>query len=94
VRIGIILGTRPEVIKMSPIIRACIRQHADFFLLHTGQHYSFEMDKALFDELDLPEPRYRLDGGGGRPWRTDGQDAGRHRERAAPRPGGPRPCRG
>ena len=64
-RIGIVLGTRPEVIKMSPIIRACIRRDADFFLLHTGQHYSFEMDKALFDELDLPVPRYRLDVGSG-----------------------------
>jgi UDP-N-acetylglucosamine 2-epimerase (non-hydrolysing) len=65
VRFGIILGTRPEVIKMSPIIRACVRQQADFFMLHTGQHYSFEMDKALFDDLDLPAPRYRLDVGSG-----------------------------
>jgi UDP-N-acetylglucosamine 2-epimerase (non-hydrolysing) len=62
-RIGIILGTRPEVIKLSPIIRACVRRHADFFLLHTGQHYSFELDKALLDELDLPAPHHRLDTG-------------------------------
>jgi UDP-N-acetylglucosamine 2-epimerase (non-hydrolysing) len=62
-RIAIVLGTRPEVIKMSPIIRACVREQADFFVLHTGQHYSFEMDKVLFDELDLPAPRHRLDVG-------------------------------
>ena len=36
--IAIILGTRPEIIKMSPIIRACQATETDFFILHTGQH--------------------------------------------------------
>ncbi len=51
VRIAIVLGTRPEIIKMSPVIRACERQNVDFFILHTGQHYSYTMDKIFFEQL-------------------------------------------
>ena len=63
--ISIVLGTRPEIIKMSPVIRACEKQHIDFFILHTGQHYSHEMDKIFFEELGLPEAQYNLDTGSG-----------------------------
>lgn len=63
--IGIILGTRPEIIKMSPIIRECERKGVDYFILHTGQHYSYEMDRTFFEELELPEPKYNLDVGSG-----------------------------
>jgi UDP-N-acetylglucosamine 2-epimerase (non-hydrolysing) len=63
--IAIILGTRPEIIKMSPIIRVCETHGIDYFILHTGQHYSYEMDRAFFEELDLPEPKYNLDVGSG-----------------------------
>ena len=62
---AIILGTRPEIIKMSPIIRECERQGIDHYILHTGQHYSFEMDRVFFDELELPAARYNLDVGSG-----------------------------
>jgi UDP-N-acetylglucosamine 2-epimerase (non-hydrolysing) len=61
--IAIILGTRPEIIKMSPIIRSCEKRGLDFFILHTGQHYSYEMDRVFFDELRLPKPTYNLDVG-------------------------------
>ena len=64
-KICIILGTRPEIIKMSPIIRACESKNIDYFILHTGQHYSYDMDKAFFDDLELPEPKYNLDVGSG-----------------------------
>jgi len=63
--IAIILGTRPEIIKMSPIIRACEALGEDYFTLHTGQHYSYEMDRAFFEDLELPEPKYNLDVGSG-----------------------------
>lgn len=63
--ISIILGTRPEIIKMSPIIRECETQGHDYFVLHTGQHYSYEMDGAFFDDLELPKPQYNLDVGSG-----------------------------
>src|ERR1035437_1248181 len=63
-KIAIILGTRPEIIKMSPIIRACQKNGLDFYILHTGQHYSYELDKKMFDDLQIPEPKYNLHVGG------------------------------
>jgi UDP-N-acetylglucosamine 2-epimerase (non-hydrolysing) len=63
--ICIILGTRPEIIKMSPLIRECEKRGLDYFVIHSGQHYSFEMDKAFFEDLNLPEPEYNLDVGSG-----------------------------
>ena len=63
--ICIILGTRPEIIKMSPLIRECEKRGLDYFVIHSGQHYSFEMDKAFFNDLNLPEPKYNLDVGSG-----------------------------
>ncbi|CCJ37318.1 UDP-N-acetylglucosamine 2-epimerase [Methanoculleus bourgensis MS2] len=63
--IGILLGTRPEIIKMSPVIRECEQRGLDYFILHTGQHYSYEMDRLFFEELELPDPDYNLDVGSG-----------------------------
>ncbi len=64
-RISIILGTRPEIIKLSPIIRECQRLKLDHFLLHTGQHYSENMDLAFFEQLALPDPKHNLNVGSG-----------------------------
>jgi UDP-N-acetylglucosamine 2-epimerase (non-hydrolysing) len=63
--ITIILGTRPEIIKMSPVIRECRRRGLESCVLHTGQHYSYEMDRIFFDELELPSPDFTLDAGSG-----------------------------
>ena len=63
--ICIILGTRPEIIKMSSVIRECVKRGLDYFIVHTGQHYSYEMDKIFFDELKLPDAKYYLDVGSG-----------------------------
>jgi UDP-N-acetylglucosamine 2-epimerase (non-hydrolysing) len=63
--ISIILGTRPEIIKMAPVIRACQREGADYSVLHTGQHYSYDMDEIFFKQLGLPRPQYNLDVGSG-----------------------------
>lgn len=62
---AIILGTRPEIIKMSPVIRELEHQELDYFILHTGQHYSYSLDRLFFEELNLPEPKYNLDVGSG-----------------------------
>ena len=64
-KISIILGTRPEIIKMSPVIRECENKGLDYFILHTGQHYSYNLDKIFFEDLELPEPKYNLDVGSG-----------------------------
>lgn len=69
IKIAIIVGTRPEIIKMSPIIRECEKRkkttsnNFDYFILHTGQHYSYSMDQVFFEQLNLPEARYNLDVG-------------------------------
>jgi len=62
-KLAIIIGTRPEIIKMSPIIRCCVRNKIPHFILHTGQHYSFGMDKVFFEELELEPPQYNLKSG-------------------------------
>lgn len=61
----IVIGTRPEIIKMSPIIRECSRRGLEFSVLHTGQHYSYAMDRIFFEQLDLALPAYNLDVGSG-----------------------------
>ena len=70
-KISIVLGTRPEIIKLSPVIRECERLELDYFILHTGQHYSHNMDRVFFEDLELPEARYNLDvGSGSHGWQT------------------------
>jgi len=64
-KICIILGTRPEIIKMSPIIRECQRRHLNYFILHTNQHYSESLDKIFLKELELIKPKYNLRIGSG-----------------------------
>jgi UDP-N-acetylglucosamine 2-epimerase (non-hydrolysing) len=64
-KLTIVVGTRPEIIKMSPIIRECERRKQDYFILHTGQHYSYNMDQVFFEQLELPKPKYNLDVGSG-----------------------------
>jgi UDP-N-acetylglucosamine 2-epimerase (non-hydrolysing) len=61
----IVLGTRPEIIKMSPVIRAAEEHHTPYLILHTGQHYSYEMDAAFFADLELPAPAFNLNVGSG-----------------------------
>lgn len=63
-KLAIILGTRPEIIKMAPVVLECQKRAVPFFILHTGQHYSPNMDELFFKELGLPEPRYNLRLGG------------------------------
>jgi len=65
VKIAVVLGTRPEIIKMSPVIRELDINNADYFILHTGQHYSYEMDRIYFEQLQLPEAKYNLEVGSG-----------------------------
>lgn len=72
-KLAIILGTRPEIIKMSPIIRECEQKDLDYFILHTGQHYSYEMDRVFFEQLELPDAKYNLDVGSG----THGEQTGK-----------------
>ena len=64
-KVAIVVGTRPEIIKMAPVVRACIARGVPWLLLHTGQHYSFEMDGVFFAELGLPPAHHNLAIGSG-----------------------------
>lgn len=64
-KVSIVLGTRPEIIKMSPVIREIERLGIDYFILHSGQHYSYNMDRTFFEQLKLPNAKYNLDIGSG-----------------------------
>ena len=50
---------------MAPIIRVLEQKKADYFVLHTGQHYSYNLDKVFFKQLKLPEAKYNLKIGSG-----------------------------
>lgn len=54
-----IVGTRPEIIKMSEIIKKCDK-YFDHVLVHTGQNYDYKLNKVFFKELGLREPDYYL----------------------------------
>jgi len=58
-KVAVVVGTRPEIIKMAPIIR----ELKDFYVIHTGQHYDYSMDEIFFEQLKLDKPKYRLDVG-------------------------------
>jgi UDP-N-acetylglucosamine 2-epimerase (non-hydrolysing) len=64
-KIAIALGTRPEIIKMSPVIRELEKRQENYFILHTGQHYSYNLDRVFFEQLKLPQPKYNLEVGSG-----------------------------
>lgn len=71
--LNFILGTRPEIIKLSPVIRACQGRSVPFTIIHTGQHYSDDLDSVFFEQLDLPTPDYNLGVGSG----SHGEQTGR-----------------
>lgn len=54
-----VVGTRPEIIKMSAIIKKCDK-YFDHVLVHTGQNYDYELNKIFFEELEIREPDYYL----------------------------------
>lgn len=60
-----VFGTRPEIIKLSPVIRAFERKEIKPLLIHTGQHYDYEMSKIFLEELDLNGIDYHLEVGSG-----------------------------
>ena len=62
-KIATILGTRPEIIKMAPIIDEIAKRGIDQIVLHTGQHYDKEMSDNFFRDLEIPSPDYNINVG-------------------------------
>ncbi|WP_048191097.1 non-hydrolyzing UDP-N-acetylglucosamine 2-epimerase [Methanobacterium sp. SMA-27] len=63
-KIATIFGTRPEIIKLSTLITLLDKDFKQI-LIHTGQHYSYEMDRIFFEELKLRDCDYTLNIGSG-----------------------------
>ena len=56
----IVVGTRPEVVKMAPVVRALQKQRQPFIFVHSGQHYDYNLSLQFIEELELPKPDYSL----------------------------------
>jgi UDP-N-acetylglucosamine 2-epimerase (non-hydrolysing) len=70
-KILIVVGTRPQLIKLASLVKAFDDFKLEYGLVHTGQHYDFEMDHLFFEELKLPEPLANLKVGSGlHGWQT------------------------
>ncbi|MBQ7249904.1 MAG: UDP-N-acetylglucosamine 2-epimerase (non-hydrolyzing) [Bacilli bacterium] len=54
-----ILGTRPEIIRLAAVIKACDREF-NHLLVHTGQNYAYELNEVFFEEMGLRKPDYYL----------------------------------
>ena len=59
-----VLGNRPQFIKSGPVSEALREAGIEEIVVHTGQHYDPELSEVFFAELQLGEPRYRLEVGG------------------------------
>ena len=68
----LVIGARPQIIKSAPIIHEASKDaEMEFQIVHTGQHYDFEMSKIFFGELELPDPVVNLGvGSGSHAWQT------------------------
>ena len=64
-KIAVIIGTRPEIIKMAPVIDEIERRNIDYILIHTGQHYDHEMSDQFFIDLELRKPDFNIGVGSG-----------------------------
>ena len=59
-RIVIVAGTRPEIIKVAPIIRKLIEKKKKFKFIYSGQHYDYQLSTQIINDLELPIPDFNL----------------------------------
>ncbi|MGD0548694.1 MAG: UDP-N-acetylglucosamine 2-epimerase (non-hydrolyzing) [Terracidiphilus sp.] len=62
-KIATILGTRPEIIRLSRVI-AALDRYTDHVLIHTGQNYDYELNQVFFEDLEIRRPDYFLHAAG------------------------------
>jgi UDP-N-acetylglucosamine 2-epimerase (non-hydrolysing) len=66
-KIAVAAGTRPEFIQIEPLIRELDTRNVEYIIIHSGQHYDYEMDQIFFEEMNLPCPTHYLRIGSKRP---------------------------
>ena len=65
-KVLLIAGARPNFMKIAPIYRESLKyDHVECKIVHTGQHYDYDMSEAFFEDLELPEPHFFLNAGSG-----------------------------
>ncbi len=64
-KIATVVGARPQFIKMAPVSRELKKAGIEEVIIHTGQHYDYEMNRIFFEQLNIPEPDYYLGVGSG-----------------------------
>ena len=62
-KVATILGTRPEIIRLSRVI-AALDRYTDHVLIHTGQNYDYELNQVFFEDLEIRRPDYFLQAAG------------------------------
>ncbi len=63
--IYVIVGTRPNFIKIASLVKELKISKVKFKIIHTGQHYDYKLSKQFFEELNIPEPDINLNVGSG-----------------------------
>jgi len=65
-KVFLIAGARPNFMKIAPIYREALKhRRVQCSIVHTGQHYDYEMSEAFFEDLELPKPDFFLSAGSG-----------------------------
>lgn len=59
IKVMIVMGTRPEIIKLSAVIKKCDK-YFNLQIVHTGQNYDYELNKVFFEDFQLREPDFYL----------------------------------
>ena len=72
IKLLIIVGTRPEIIRLSAVIKKC-RVYFDTLLVHTGQNYDYNLNGVFFHDLEFGRAGYIYERGGGHTWADDGE---------------------
>ena len=64
VRVATVVGARPQFVKLGALL-PCLAEEHDVTVIHTGQHYDYEMSALFFEQLSIPSPDYNLGVGSG-----------------------------
>jgi len=59
-KVILIVGTRPQIIKSQPIVKELLSKKIDLEIIHTGQHYDYKMSQSFFEELSIKDPHLNL----------------------------------